>query len=239
MSNINENSNELKQIIKEQEKHANKIKTIIENLDNSQLKVEKNAFDSINSSDTSLNLTKEGINGIDEINKKVVVLDNALNKSMENINHMEELFNMISDFAGVISSISSRTNILSLNASIEAARAGEHGRGFAVVAGEVRALATQSTKSSKEIAETIRSIQNFVKDINNDMQTISEIVKKQNEVVNSVNTIFQKMLESSKNTNEVAHNMEHEIAYQRDITDNVKKTINDIVNCNERAVEII
>ena len=34
---------------------------IVERLDDSQIKKEKNAFDVINSSDTSLNLVKEGI----------------------------------------------------------------------------------------------------------------------------------------------------------------------------------
>jgi methyl-accepting chemotaxis protein len=59
----------------------------------------------------------------------------------------------------VIDDIADQTNLLALNAAIEAARAGTQGRGFAVVADEVRKLAERTTKSTKEIAEMVRTIQ--------------------------------------------------------------------------------
>ena len=74
-------------------------------------------------------------------------MNKVVEESSAKIKELEALSKKIEEFAAVISSISNRTNILSLNASIEAARAGEHGRGFAVVASEVRNLAAQSAKS--------------------------------------------------------------------------------------------
>ena len=47
--------------------------------------------------------------------------------------------------------ISNEISILSLNATIEAARAGDAGRGFAVVAHEVRVLAEQAAKESRDL----------------------------------------------------------------------------------------
>jgi methyl-accepting chemotaxis protein len=60
--------------------------------------------------------------------------------------------------ADMISEIAAKTNLLALNATIEAARAGDAGKGFAVVASEVKALATQTARSTEEIARHIGEV---------------------------------------------------------------------------------
>lgn len=226
---------EEQQILNHLEGCIHNMSTIMNNLDTSQLTVEKNAFDAINSSDTSLNLVKEGIQCVDELLERIKALNIAVESSSKNMIQMENLSNMIAGFAGVIAGISNKTNMLSLNASIEAARAGEQGRGFAVVAGEVRNLASQSSKSSKEIAETIEAIQAFFTETVEAMSNIYQIVEKQNAMVSDVKTVFQKILEAAYISNDVSRNMEHEIAYQRDITDSAKKAIETVSDMIEKT----
>ena len=132
----------------------------------------------------------------------------------------------IEEFAAVISSISNRTNILSLNASIEAARAGEHGRGFAVVASEVRNLAAQSAKSSKEITDTITKVQTSVDETVTAMKNIYDNSSKQKEKADDVGNVLKKVIDAAYAANEVARNIENEIAYQREITDEAKNALN-------------
>ena len=64
----------------------------------------------------------------------------------------------IGEVANMISDIAARTNLLALNATIEAARAGDAGRGFAVVANEVKQLATQTARSTREITRHIGEV---------------------------------------------------------------------------------
>jgi methyl-accepting chemotaxis protein len=71
---------------------------------------------------------------------------------------LSEAASSIGDVARLIGDIAAQTNLLALNATIEAARAGEAGKGFAVVAGEVKQLAGQTARATKDIAVQIEAI---------------------------------------------------------------------------------
>nr|WP_230533414.1 methyl-accepting chemotaxis protein [Microvirga roseola] len=77
----------------------------------------------------------------------------------ESMSVLSSATSQIGEVADLIRSIAEQTNLLALNATIEAARAGGAGKGFAVVASEVKALASQTTKATEDIARQIEAVQ--------------------------------------------------------------------------------
>ncbi|MFQ1002278.1 GAF domain-containing protein [Modestobacter sp. SSW1-42] len=80
-----------------------------------------------------------------------------------------------------IRGIADQTNLLALNATIEAARAGEAGRGFAVVANEVKELAAETARATKDVDAKVTAIQTQVDRVVSALAEISGVVGRINE----------------------------------------------------------
>ena len=92
---------------------------------------------------------------IKELSDQTIRISRDMQKDMDDL--MQVINNMNEVIAG-IDSISLQTNLLALNASIEAARAGQAGRGFAVVANEIRELAEETQKLTKNMGDFVEGI---------------------------------------------------------------------------------
>lgn len=64
---------------------VNNLTNILNGLDDSQEKLEKDAFDVINSSDTSLNLVKESMSSVEEILGMIESMNKVVEESSSNI----------------------------------------------------------------------------------------------------------------------------------------------------------
>lgn len=108
---------------------------------------------------------------IDDATLNMEQIYTSTNECKEIISRLGEESKEIIGIIQTITSISSQTNILALNASIEAARAGEHGKGFAVVAEEIQKLSEQT----KNAVEGIRTIVHEV--VRNTEEAVSAMEK--------------------------------------------------------------
>lgn len=136
-----------------------------------------------------------------------LIVDDSVSK-MTNI---FESTNRISKIIGVISDISSRTNLLSLNAAIEAARAGESGRGFSVVAEEISKLATNSQAATKQIESLIKESMDHVENgklsIEKLVQSFSHVLESSKESVDLAGEITNLTVEQNQKSERVMVSM--------------------------------
>lgn len=104
---------------------------------------------------------------------------NALHSTLSAMEDIETSVEHTADVIQVISDISDKIGLLSLNASIEAARAGEAGRGFAVVASEISKLGEQTLQNTKRILEAVEKAYEASKSgrsaVSNTEKTFSQI----------------------------------------------------------------
>lgn len=120
------------------------------------------AFDIADNLSTS---AKSAFTVSEKVQKGVTLVTTALQESLKSSRVLFEQSQQISGILSLLAEISSRINILSINASIVSARAGTAGRPFKVVAKEIRKLASETEKSLHQIGEDIKNIKLVINNV--------------------------------------------------------------------------
>jgi methyl-accepting chemotaxis protein len=181
---------------------------------------------------TAIEEVGSSIKNITQISKNANNLaDNLLKAAEEGEQTMSEVFEAIKDtemaskkieeIVEIISSITTETDLLSMNAAIEAAHAGAAGKGFAVVADEIRKLAENAGGNAKLIHDVLKDIkerivhivelsqnaslrlQSILSDARQTSDINQEVLKAMEEESATMNEILNSIQELSKITDEV------------------------------------
>ncbi|RMO99016.1 Histidine kinase [Pseudomonas viridiflava] len=219
-------SEQLSGAIQEQSTSASMMAATIEELTVSIHHVSENADEAHQLASRSGQQSKDGAQVIENTLSSMNGIAKTVQLSSTQVAGLGQHSEHISSIISVIQGIADQTNLLALNAAIEAARAGEQGRGFAVVADEVRLLAQNTGKSTKEIAgmiekiqagvrETVESMRSGVQEVNQGVemagtagQAIIEIRDSSGKVLQVVDQISFALREQTAASQDVARNVE-------------------------------
>lgn len=171
--------------------------------------------------------------------KASAVSDRASQMSEETAAKFTELANAVSTIGQVvdlINSIASQTNLLALNATIEAARAGEAGRGFAVVASEVKQLASQTTRATADIAESVSRVQSVTSESISAVTMIGQTIEEMRRIAQEVTYAVEQQRQA---TQEIAENVQGAARGTEQVSSNIMGVSTAASNTGDSAMTVL
>lgn len=178
---------------------------------------------------------EEGVRSIKELEIQNRNVENSMECSYEKIQLLETHSVRIAEIVQTISSISSETELLALNASIEAARAGEHGKGFAVVAESVGRLAADSTRAAADIDTMIGTFCSDINDIVSQFEEMKTMIASQILAVQKTGNIFLDFKKVTEQTESSASDMNGFIQEMYEIDQQIAAAAQRICDISKQA----
>ena len=186
----------------------------------------------MDASDTTVNEANKDMNHLTE---QIADSKNQLQDMANTFAQLETDFNNITDLTNSITGISSRTNLLALNASIEAARAGEAGKGFAVVAEQIRELSASTASLVHGIEDSIQTLYFTLANLQKEIGKTSDMIQNNMDYATNVKKNFNELKKCTNQVKEVSNHIVQEI----DNTKSEMQHASDGVDSTRHAIDNI
>ena len=138
----------------------------------------------------AVDVTLDGQSAVDRAVEGMSQVREATTLSARIMKRLGENGQEINETNLAITDLTTRMNLVALNAAIEATRAGEVGHGFVVIAQEIRSLALSSSEAAKKVASHIRAIQRETTAISQSVEHNTLEAVKQTELVTQTGVAF-------------------------------------------------
>ena len=179
-------------------------------------------------------LSEENASDMNNAKMKFDEISESTKKSKSIIDELEKKSMEILKIVEVITSISSQTNMLALNASIESARAGEAGRGFAIVAEQIRQLAEQTKNAVENISSIVHDFVDGAVLASNAMENSASLVESGVSLINAAKQSGQKVTVSVEEMDVKIDDIDH---VTRDAADYSEKIVQIVTNVQTICAE--
>ena len=146
---------------------------------------------------------------------------------------MDELMGIINHISSILSgidTISLQTNLLALNASVEAARAGEAGKGFAVVAGEIRELAEETQKLTKDMGTFVENMKHASK---KSIQSSDSTIQSLNSMAGKITNVWELNDRSKKDIAQINDSISSMASVSEEISSSMAEMENQLNDSTE------